>query len=173
MAQPANQPELQQPASRSAAIRLLATLGLAEDPASATQTPATIQAHSNLSKQDQTKLSVSIKKYQRLEKRNEKGMNDFLVKFRAHCNFIALVKGASRRLNSQFIKAPQSGADYHQCDQGGSHAFVNQFSPTASNWHRCTTPARPNRALNRTLHSLPPFGLQKPSPNTVSLFRAG
>ena len=29
-AQPANQPELQQPASRSAAIRLLATLGLAE-----------------------------------------------------------------------------------------------------------------------------------------------
>ena len=32
---------------------------------------------------------------------------------------------------------------------------------------------RPNPSLNRTLHSLPAFGLKKPSPNTVKLFRAG
>ena len=30
-----------------------------------------------------------------------------------------------------------------------------------------------NPSLNRTLHSLPIFGLQKPSPNTANLFRAG
>ena len=30
-----------------------------------------------------------------------------------------------------------------------------------------------NHSLNRTLHSLPSFGLKKPSPNTVNLFRAG
>ena len=33
--------------------------------------------------------------------------------------------------------------------------------------------AAPNHSLNRTLHSLPAFGLQKPSPNPVNLFRAG
>ena len=33
--------------------------------------------------------------------------------------------------------------------------------------------AAPNHSLNRTLHSLPAFGLQKPSPNPVKLFRAG
>jgi len=164
---------LQQPASRAAAIRLLATLGLAEDTAAATQTPATIHAHSITSKPDQTKLSVSIKEYQQLEKRNEKGMNDFLVKFRAHCNLIALVKGASRRLNSQFIKAPQSGADYHQCDQGGSHAFVNQFSPTASKWHRCTTPARPNPSLNRTFCGVGQLGFISFSPNCPTPQNAG
>ena len=32
---------------------------------------------------------------------------------------------------------------------------------------------RPNPSLNRTLHSLPAFGLKKPSPNTANLFRAG
>ena len=33
--------------------------------------------------------------------------------------------------------------------------------------------AAPNHSLNRTLHSLPAFGLKKPSPNPVNLFRAG
>ena len=32
---------------------------------------------------------------------------------------------------------------------------------------------RPNPSLNRTLHSLSAFGLQKPSPNAANLFRAG
>ena len=30
-----------------------------------------------------------------------------------------------------------------------------------------------NPSVNRTLHSLPAFGLENPSPNTVNLFRAG
>ena len=30
-----------------------------------------------------------------------------------------------------------------------------------------------NPSLNRTLHSLPIFGLKEPSPNTANLFRAG
>lgn len=30
-----------------------------------------------------------------------------------------------------------------------------------------------NPSVNRTFHSLPPFGLQNPSPNAVNLFRAG
>ena len=30
-----------------------------------------------------------------------------------------------------------------------------------------------NHSLNRTLHSLPAFGLKKPSPNAANLFRAG
>jgi hypothetical protein len=30
-----------------------------------------------------------------------------------------------------------------------------------------------NHSLNRTLHRLPLFGLEKPSPNTANLFRAG
>ena len=33
--------------------------------------------------------------------------------------------------------------------------------------------AAPNHSLNRTLHRLSAFGLQKPSPNPANLFRAG
>ena len=88
-----------------------------------------------------------------------------------------LVKSASRCLNSQFIKAPQSGADYQLRNRSGQNALVNQFTPAIPNGLRSTTKAQPNRALNRalnrTLHSLPVFGLQNPSPNTVNLFRAG
>jgi len=84
-----------------------------------------------------------------------------------------LVKSASRCLNSQFIKAPQSGADYQLSNRSGQNALVNQFTPAIPNGLRSTTKAQPNRALNRTLHSLPVFGLQNPSPNTVNLFRAG
>jgi hypothetical protein len=32
---------------------------------------------------------------------------------------------------------------------------------------------RPNPSFNRTLHSLPSFGLKEPSPNATNLFRAG
>ena len=46
--------------------------------------------------------------------------------------------------------------------------FTVRVRPIVSNT------ARPNRSLNRTLHSMPAFGLAfHASPNTVLLFRAG
>ena len=38
---------------------------------------------------------------------------------------------------------------------------------------KCLLAVLANPSVNRTLNSLPPFGPEKPSPNTVSLLRAG
>ena len=42
----------------------------------------------------------------------------------------------------------------------------------AGTW-QCLLGVLANPSVNRTLHSLPVFGLENPSPNTVNLFRAG
>ena len=38
---------------------------------------------------------------------------------------------------------------------------------------QCLPGVLANPSVNRTLHSLPPFGLENPSPNAANLFRAG
>ena len=47
------------------------------------------------------------------------------------------------------------------------------FKNMSKNRFQSVGAKRPNHSLNRTLHSLPAFGLQKPSSNPVNLFRAG
>ena len=43
----------------------------------------------------------------------------------------------------------------------------------ANSAHVAAQTVMPNPSLNRTLHSLPAFGLKQLSPNTANLFRAG
>ena len=91
-----------------------------------------------------------------------------------------LVGGASRRRaapRSQFIGRRQSRR-LGQAERESS--FSTPCSELELSCCRVTSAevspgrkARPNPSLNRTLHSLPAFGLKKPSPNAVNLFRAG
>ena len=60
------------------------------------------------------------------------------------------VKCASRCLNGQFIKAPQSGADSTRCNRGEAQTQANQFVVAASILRPGAPPAWPNYSLNRT-----------------------
>ena len=68
------------------------------------------------------------------------------------------VKCAARTLNSQLIAAPQCGAYSAGNNRGAS---AKQKKKTISsfwlNVHCKLVKARPNRSLNRTLHSVPAF----------------
>ena len=84
------------------------------------------------------------------------------------------VDGASRRLNIQLVVAPQSGAYSARSSRDALQFLQNTDGTAGLKIQSIFQKARPNRSFNRTLHSMPAFGLAfHASPNTVLLFRAG
>ena len=68
-----------------------------------------------------------------------------------------LVECAARSLNSQFVKAPRGGT-YSVCNNRGASAKSQRRDNTVLlNLQGIFATARPNRSLNRTLHSVPGF----------------
>ena len=86
-------------------------------------------------------------------------MSETCVSFEMSINFKVPVEGASRRLNSQFIKAPQSGADSTRRNRGKAQTPENKIAAAAPNSHLGAPPAWPNHSLKRTHCGGPPFGL--------------
>ena len=68
-------------------------------------------------------------------------------------------KGASHRLNSQFVKAPQSGANSTRGNRGEVQMRETSLVFSASARFLRAPPAWPNHSLNRTHCSGPSFGL--------------
>ena len=65
------------------------------------------------------------------------------------------------------LRVPRVYAIFSKLTTVGIPPSVRQ--PALVVWHG----QEPNRSFNRTLHGLPAFGLNKPSPNAVNPFRAG
>jgi hypothetical protein len=83
-------------------------------------------------------------------------------------------KRAARGLNSQLIAAPHSGAYSATTNRDATANPQNANISALPNVQSKLPKARPNRSLNRTLHSVPAFALAKnASTNSVPLFRAG
>jgi hypothetical protein len=79
----------------------------------------------------------------------------------SRCSNKVSIKCAARTLNSQLIAAPHSGAYSARSNRG---ATINPQKTNISallNLQSKLSTARPNRSLNRTLHSVPAFVLAK------------